>query len=141
MYRLLTIALLCMTPILAQPPREAWAWWDSPVRNNINLTPQQLRQVNLTLREYRGKLIDLRGAVQKAELDIQDVFNDDPFDAKKATEAVAKLADARADLIRTVSQLSIRLRAILTTEQWHELQRLRGAELEREKAAKGPRPR
>jgi len=141
MYRLILIAALSLIPVCAQPPRGAWNWWDSPLRNDINLTPQQLRQVQLIQREFRGKLIDLHATVQKTELDIDDIFNDETFDARKATEAVARLADARAEIIRTVSQLAIRLRAVLTNEQWSELKRLRAAQLEKEKAAKAAQQR
>jgi hypothetical protein len=46
-------------------------------------------------------------------------------DPAKTNEAIERLVDARSDLTRTLTQLSLKLRLILTEEQWQELQRRR----------------
>ena len=89
----------------------------------MNLSQEQLQRIHTTVREYRPRLIDLRGAVQKAELDVEDAFNDENFDARRATAAVDHLLEARGDLGKALAQLSLRLRAALTADQWRDLQR------------------
>ena len=116
--------LLSAVPVAAQHvPANSWAWWASPVVRDMNLSPDQLQKIRATVREFRPQLIDLRANAQKAELDVEDAFNDDNFDAKRATDAVDRLLTARSELGKTLAQLSLRLRASLTAEQWRELQK------------------
>jgi hypothetical protein len=118
--------VLVAVPVSAQQiPGNSWAWWASPVVRDLNLSQDQLRKVHTTVREYRPRLIDLRAAVQKADLDVEDAFNDENFDARRATEAVDRLVAARTELGKTLAQLSLRLRAAVTADQWRELQKRR----------------
>jgi Spy/CpxP family protein refolding chaperone len=102
-----------------------FAWWDSPIAQNLNLTPEQQKQIRGTVREFRDRLIEQRAGVQKAEAGFMDFLNDDQVNEAKAKEAVDKLVVARGDLMRSVSLMSLRLRAVLTPQQWQELQRRR----------------
>jgi Spy/CpxP family protein refolding chaperone len=112
------------TAVLAQPPPKGFfAWWDSPIASDLNLKEEQHQQIREVVRSYRNKLIDQRSAMDKAEGDLEDVFNDEKIDQRKANDAVERLANARAEMSRTVSQMSLKLRSILTADQWRELQR------------------
>jgi hypothetical protein len=51
-------------------------------------------------------------------------------DQAKANQAIERLIAARTDLTRTLSQMSLRLRTVLTEQQWHDLQRLRPGQAE-----------
>ena len=120
------VALAAALPALGQNmPRGSFNWWDSPVVKDLNLSKEQLQKVQSTVHDSRGKLIDLHAAVQKAELDVEDAFNADTFDMKRATEAVDHLAAARAETGKALAHLSLNLRGVLTTEQWRELQKRR----------------
>ena len=106
-------------------PGNSWAWWASPVVRDLNLSPEQLRQVRATVREYRMQLIDLRGNVQKAELEVEDAFNEEHFQPQRASAAVERLIAARTELGKALGQLSLKLRGAITADQWRELQRRR----------------
>jgi Spy/CpxP family protein refolding chaperone len=110
---------------LAQGPRDFFPWWDTPVARDINLTDAQQKQVQATVREYRSRLIDVRAGVEKAEGDVADLFNDDQFDTNKANDAVERLVAARSELTRAFSQMSVKLRSVLTAQQWRELEKRR----------------
>jgi Spy/CpxP family protein refolding chaperone len=115
---------MTLTAALAQPsPRGFFAWWDSPIAGDLNLKEEQHQQIREVVRSYRNKLIDQRSAMDKAEGDLEDVFNDEKIDQRRANDAVERLANARAEMSRTVSQMSLKLRTILNADQWHELQR------------------
>jgi Spy/CpxP family protein refolding chaperone len=118
-------AVLSASLALAQPPRDLYPWWDLPVSKEIGLTDDQRARVEKVVREYRNKLIDLRGALEKAEADLGDAFNEENFDLKRASEAADRVAKSRADLSAAMSQMSVRLRSVLTVQQWRELQRRR----------------
>jgi Spy/CpxP family protein refolding chaperone len=111
--------------LMAQPPRGSFNWWESPLSQDINLSEDQRVKIRDTIREFRPKLIDMRASLEKAENDTEEALNDDSFDQKRASEAIERLVGARGQMTRLMSQMSIRLRATLTTEQWKELQRKR----------------
>jgi len=113
--------------LAAQGPRQgpAWwesAWWNSPLVQNLDLSEAQRKEIRTTVREYRGHLMDLREAVQRADGDLEIALGESSLDQRKANEAIEHLASARGELTRTLSQMTLRLRTILTNEQWQELQ-------------------
>jgi len=128
MWKLLALAILIPAMLAAQGgargfrgPRD---WWDNPIMDGLNLNDAQRKQIQTTVREFRNRLVDARAAVNKAEGDLDDVFNNDGnVDQRRANEAIDHLAASRADLTRVVSQMTLRLRGVLTTQQWQELQR------------------
>jgi len=104
--------------------RQFTPWWDSPVSSALNLTDAQKKQIRSTVREFVPSLRTLRRAVDAAENDLSAVFNEDPVDQKKAGEAIEKLAASRGNLTRTLSQMDLKLRVILTEQQWQEAKKL-----------------
>ncbi|MBX9601869.1 MAG: Spy/CpxP family protein refolding chaperone [Bryobacteraceae bacterium] len=132
-------ALLFLTAgdISAQPPRNFYAWWDSPVARDLNLTDAQMRQIRQTVREYRLRLRDSRNTLDRAEIELEYVFNEETMDPKKAQEAIDRLASARADLTKSFTEMSLKLRMVLTAEQWRELQK-RGPERRNRPGAGNP---
>lgn len=139
MTRLLLIVLLALLPLCGQPPRGFFAWWDSPVVRDLNLTADQQNQIRSTVREYRTRLIDLRAEAEKAEVAMEEAFNEEPFDQRRANEAIERVVTARGELTRTLSQMGVRLRATLTPDQWRELQKRREAMQERIRERVAPR--
>jgi Spy/CpxP family protein refolding chaperone len=98
-------------------------WWDGPLVSGLDLTDAQRTEIRSVIRDYRGKMMEVRGAVQKAEGDLDAVFNEDTVDQRRGSEAIDRLTKARADMTKSVSEMSLRMRAVLTTQQWQELQR------------------
>lgn len=125
MRRLALLVCLLGVPLLAQPPRGFFPWWDTPVAKDLNLSEDQTQQIRAVVREYRPKLIDQRAAVEKFEGEFEDQFNDEAFDQRRAGEVLERLVTARGDLTRSFSQMSLRLRAVLTADQYKELQKRR----------------
>jgi Spy/CpxP family protein refolding chaperone len=127
--RLFAIAILLPGLALAQGPRGGgglpgglgFQWWDSPVANGLNLSEAQNKQIRSIVAEYRSKLIDLRANEEKAQGDFQDVFNDAPADQRRANDAIDRLGNARAEMTKVISQMSLKMRNVLTTEQWQQL--------------------
>jgi Spy/CpxP family protein refolding chaperone len=118
------------------PPRRPW--WDGQLAKELNLSDTQVKQIVQVRKEFRGRTLEVRAAVVKAETDLQAAFNDDPVDQKKANEAIERLVTARSDLFRLTSQLDLRMRSVLTGQQWQDLQKL---EREHERDRPFPNPR
>ena len=120
------LALLPATLLAQARQGPAWwesPWWNSPLVQNLDLNEAQQKEIRTTVREYRGHLMDLREAVQRADSDLQVALDQSPLDQRKANDAIERLATARGDLTRTISQMTLRLRTILTNDQWQELQK------------------
>ncbi len=122
----IVLALLLSGSLFAQMPRSLYAWWSKPViTRQLNLTNVQRQQIRATVLQFRPHLIDVRAEISKAEIDLEAQFDRDPVDQAKANQAIERLIAARSDLTRTLSQLSLKLRTVLTEQQWRDLQRLR----------------
>jgi Spy/CpxP family protein refolding chaperone len=123
--RVAALALIFTAGAWAQLPKGFYAWWGSPVVRDLNLNDEQRKQIRFTVRDYRPHLMELRAEVERAEGDLEYQFDQQPVDMRKANEAIDRLAAARSDLTRTLSQMSLKLRTVLTQQQWQELQRRR----------------
>jgi len=126
MNRCLVVALLLSGSLFAQMPKSLYAWWSKPVvTKQLNLTTVQRQQIRSAVMQFRPRLIDIRAEAQKAEIDLEAQFDHDPVDSAKASQAIEHLIAARSDLTRALSELSLKLRMVLTEQQWRDLQRLR----------------
>jgi Spy/CpxP family protein refolding chaperone len=124
--RLIVLILILSGCSFAQMPKGIYAWWNRPeIAKDLNLTPAQRQQIRATVQQYRAHLLNVRSEVNRAEQELADQFNREPIDPAKTNEAIERLVDARSDLTRTITQLSLKLRLVLTEQQWQELQRRR----------------
>jgi Spy/CpxP family protein refolding chaperone len=129
MKNLLIVIVLCggmALPGQAQN-RANFAWWNSPVVSDLNLSDSQRHQIREIVSSYRSKLIDARANMQKAHGDLQDVLNADHIDMDHADAVVKKLSAAQAQSTQVFTEMSVRLRAVLTLDQWRELVKRWGA--------------
>jgi Spy/CpxP family protein refolding chaperone len=128
--KIATAALAAAGALLAQPPRPSVAtqdWWANRlVVNNLNLSEAQTKQLNSIQASYLGRLKDLRDSVNKAEVNLEEVFKQSPSDELKAEAAIDQYANARDNLTRALSKLSLQMRNVLTADQWQELLDLQG---------------
>ena len=126
MLRSLVLALLLSASLLAQMPNSLYPWWgNKPVVKQLDLTPAQVREIRAAVTEAQPHLLEVRAKVLRAEQNLEDQFNSDPVDQGKASQALEQLIAARIDLTRSLTELSLKLRVLLTAQQWQQLQRLR----------------
>jgi Spy/CpxP family protein refolding chaperone len=118
---ILVVPALLWSQLCAQPPRGPRPWWDSEISRDLNLSDAQTKQIRQTQKEFRSRMFELRSEVNKTEADVEAAFNEDPVDQNKANDAINRLATARAELTKAVSQMDLKLRMILTAQQWQEL--------------------
>jgi Spy/CpxP family protein refolding chaperone len=110
--------------LFAQMPRSLTPWWNRPaIRRDLDLSNQQMRQIRMTLAQFRGRMLEVRAEADRADRDLEAEFARDPIDQARANQAIERVIAARGEVTRTISQLSLKLRTILTEEQWRKLQR------------------
>lgn len=134
---------LCLMFILsgvlfAQAPPGFFNWWDSPIVNDLNLTEDQKSQIRSIVQEHRDRLIDQRAALQKAEAQFADLFAEQSPNPARVDQVIEQLVAARTDLTRTMSRMTLRLRAVLTPQQFEELQKRRPGLMRGPGAGAGP---
>ena len=117
-----TLVLLVLAAVSAFGQNRAnFPWWNSPVREGLGLTPAQNQKIRQIVRSYRSRLLDARNNAQKAEGDLEDLFNDAEVSPQAAQAIIERDAEARANVIRVFLSMSTDLRSVLTLEQWRQL--------------------
>jgi len=106
-----------------RPKPELTAWWDQPIVRNLGLSEEQNRQIRATVAESRDRLIQLRAAVDSAEGTLRDLMDEEKVDVRRAEAAIDKVVVTHADMMKAVSRMSLKLRVILTSAQWQELEK------------------
>ena len=99
-------------------------WWKNPrVVAEINLTPDQVREIEDVFARARPKLIGGRGDLEKRQGDLQEAIesNADRRDIAAKVEAVEK---ARAELQKTRILMVLDMKQTLKPEQWERLVRM-----------------
>jgi Spy/CpxP family protein refolding chaperone len=125
----MVLLLLVIAVAVAQEP-QPFDWWDRPMARALNLSPEQEKQVRATQREFRDKLLDQRTAVQKAEANLRDLMDEDQVNEARTREAIDRVVAARGDLMRSVSQMALEMRMVLTPQQWERVRRRTGQMLQ-----------
>jgi len=98
-------------------------WWNDPVMvEKLKLTDEQRKAMDGILFEHREKLIDMRAAVDKAELEMEPLMRDDQPNEARILAQIDKVAQARAELEKANARFLLALRGKLTPEQWKTLQ-------------------
>jgi len=98
-------------------------WWNSPeMVEKLKLTDEQRKAMDGILLQHRERLVDLKGTVEKAEIEMEPLMRDDQPNEAKIVAQIDKVAQARAELEKANARFLLALRGKLTPEQWKMLQ-------------------
>jgi periplasmic protein CpxP/Spy len=101
-------------------------FWNNPkIVEQLKLTDEQRKEMDGILLEHREKLVDLRGAEEKAELEMQPLMGADEPNETAILAQIDKIASARAELEKANARFLLALRAKLTPDQWKQVQEFR----------------
>jgi len=130
--------LLMLATGSAQPP---FAWWENPVANGLTLSEAQRDKINAIVSEHRERLTQERMEAERAEREFESVINADTVDWKRGHVAIDQLVKARSVFTEDISRMTLKLRNVLTAEQWRTLQsRNQGRGRGPRPDGRGPRP-
>lgn len=97
-------------------------WWENPqIQSELNLTANQVSQIQKLVRSKREALIDLKGTMEKKLLLFVDEFQRKDFDLQRARTAAEEFHKVRSELERTRMMDLLELRSILKHEQYYKL--------------------
>jgi Spy/CpxP family protein refolding chaperone len=109
-------------------------WWNNPkMVEELKLTDEQRKAMDAILFQHREKLVDLRGAVEKAELEMEPLMRDDQPNEAKILAQIDKVAQARAELEKANARFLMAIRGQLKPEQWKQVQAIRANREQRQR--------
>jgi Spy/CpxP family protein refolding chaperone len=88
----------------------------------LKLTDEQRKAMDGILLAHREKLVDLRGSLQKAEIEMEPLMRDEQPNEAKIVAQIDRVAQARAELEKANARFLLALRSKLTPEQWKQVQ-------------------
>jgi Spy/CpxP family protein refolding chaperone len=135
MWLLIPILSVFATPAFADPTPNF-----DLVAEKLGLDDAQQSKVSEILYEHELERIDLKSAVERAEVELRHLLDADTPDRKKALAAVDTLNQAEAALRRHQVEMVLDLRGVVSAEQWDTLERLRQAKERMEKGWAPPAP-
>jgi len=101
-------------------------FWNNPkIVEKLNLTEDQRKAMDSILLAHREKLIDLRAAEEKAELEMQPLMGADQPNETAVLAQIDKIAATRAELEKANARFLLAIRAKLTPDQWKQVQAFR----------------
>jgi periplasmic protein CpxP/Spy len=107
-------------------------WWNNPeMIEKLKLTEDQRNAMDQILLDHRKDLIDKRGSVEKAELELEPLMQDDQPNESQVLAQIDKVAQARAELEKANARFLLAIRAKLSPEQWKDLKAARSERIVR----------
>jgi len=103
-------------------------WWNNPkMVEKLNLTDDQRKSMDATFLAHRESLIDQRGNLEKAELELEPLMSQDTPNEAQILAQIDKVAQARAELEKANARFLLEIRGKLSPDQWKQLQADRAA--------------
>jgi len=106
-------------------------WWNNPAMvEKLKLTDDQRKAMDQILLDHRKALVDKRGALEKAELDLEPLMQEDQPNESQVLSQIDKVAQARAELEKANARFLLAIRAKLSPDQWKDLKAERSERME-----------
>jgi Spy/CpxP family protein refolding chaperone len=128
------LVVAAVAPALAQggPPLEGpemrlppGTWWENPrVVEQVKLTPEQQAAIADLVYDHARTMIDLKAAVEKAELELKVRVDRSDLVPDQVRAAFRAFQAARSALENERFEMLLGVRLQLSPEQWDELQAL-----------------
>lgn len=102
-------------------------WWqNSDTAKKLQLTDNQISQLDQIFYEHKMKLIDYGADMEKQDLKLQSLLDADVPDEGQVSSQVDQTLAARGKLEREFTMMNLDLRRVLSPEQWRQLKAIRG---------------
>ncbi len=107
-------------------------WWNDPAMvEKLKLSDDQRKSMDQILLDHREQLVDMRAAVEKAELAMEPLVQDDQPNESQILAQIDKVAQARAELEKANARFLLAIRGKLSPEQWKDLKAARAERMDR----------
>ncbi len=101
-------------------PSGKW-WYNQKVVQNLNLTQNEIRQLDQLYVDSHRRLIELKNAVEREQFELDTLLGKKKVDDAKVREQFKRLEEARTDLANERLGFVIRVREIIGAERFQQL--------------------
>jgi Spy/CpxP family protein refolding chaperone len=109
------------------------AWWkNSEIVSKLQLSQEQVNKISQTYVEHKLKLIDLQADLDKQELRLQPLMDNDLPDSNKVGAQIDLITAARGKLEKENAMMMLDIRRWLSVEQWKKLKSLEATQGEKQ---------
>jgi Spy/CpxP family protein refolding chaperone len=116
-------------------------WWNDPAMvEKLKLSDDQRKAMDAILINHREQLVDMRAAVEKSELEMEPLMQDDVPNEARVLAQIDKIAQARAELEKANARFLLAIRAKLSPDQWKQLQAARAERMQRRGSGREGQP-
>jgi Spy/CpxP family protein refolding chaperone len=107
---------------VAAQPNAAW-WTNAGLVARLGLTADQMKKVEATFDQHRQAIVQNTADLATEEGALSRLLEADPLEpAKTVSTQIERVIQARGELERTNSKMTLEMRQILTRAQWVQLQ-------------------
>ena len=107
---------------VAAQPNAAW-WTNAALVARLGLTGDQMKKVEATFDQYRQAIVQNTSDLGKEEAALAHLLEAEPLEpAKTISTQIDRVIQARGELERTNSKMTLEMRQSLTRTQWVHLQ-------------------
>jgi Skp family chaperone for outer membrane proteins len=121
----IALALLILaiaSAAFAQSSLPPGKWWRRPeIVQVLNLSEEQQEKLETIFRNASGDLIDLRGEVEKQNINLRGELDQQQLDRAIIRRDAQKLSDARGRLFERELAMLVDRRAVLNDSQWNRM--------------------
>ena len=106
---------------------ELGKWWqNSDIAKKLQLSEDQIGQLDQTFYDHKVKLIDYGAETEKQDLKLQTLLDADVPNEGQVEAQVDQVLGARGKLEREYTLMNLDLRKVLSLDQWRQLKSIRG---------------
>src|SRR5436309_6365164 len=107
---------------------ELGKWWqNSDIAKKLQLSDDQISQLDQTFYDHKVKLIDFGAEMEKQDLKLQSLLDADVPNEGQVEAQVDQVLAARGKLEREYTLMNLDLRKVLSLDQWRQLKSARGS--------------
>ena len=119
------LLLLHASALFAQGPAEG-KWWKRPrIARQLDLSADQVAQLEKIFARAKPKLIDLRADFEKKQFDYDQSMQSDDVDRKALETKIEAREQARAALQKELALMELDMKQVLKPDQRERLMRLK----------------
>jgi len=97
-------------------------WWQAPeIIEKLDVTADEQAKLDALALERERELIDLKGAVQRQELELEAILDQADFDRAACLDQFDNLLDARREVARKRFGFHVEVRELLGLDRYREL--------------------